>query len=92
MLLKINEPAIFWLDGHYSYGITARGEKECPIFEELSSILSSAKYKHIILIDDARYFTGKGDYPAIEKLTEFIKNKNDNYQVEVKNDIIRYVI
>ncbi len=31
----LKEPALFWLDGHYSHGITARGEKDCPIFEEL---------------------------------------------------------
>ena len=92
ILLDINEPAIFWLDGHYSSGITAKGDKECPIFEELDSIFSSTNFNHILLIDDARCFIGKGDYPTIEKLTEYIRSKNENYKVEVKNDIIRYVI
>jgi hypothetical protein len=92
ILLELNEPAIFWLDGHYSAGITAKGEKECPIFEELEAILNSNKFDHILLIDDARCFLGKGDYPTIEKLTEFIKSKDERYQVEVKHDIIRYVI
>lgn len=92
ILLNINEPAIFWLDGHYSAGVTAKGDKECPIFEELSSIFSSKKFNHILLIDDARCFIGKGDYPTIEKLTEYIRSKNEKYQVEVKHDIIRYVI
>jgi hypothetical protein len=92
ILLDINEPAIFWLDGHYSAGVTAKGDKECPIFEELSSIFSSKKFNHILLIDDARCFIGKGDYPTIEKLTEYIRSKNEKYQVEIKHDIIRYVI
>lgn len=92
ILLDINEPAIFWLDGHYSAGITAKGDKECPIFEELDSIFNSKKFNHILLIDDARCFLGEGDYPTIEKLTEYIRNKNEKYQVEVKHDIIRYVI
>lgn len=92
ILLDINEPAIFWLDGHYSAGATAKGDKECPIFEELSSIFSSKKFNHILLIDDARCFIGKGDYPTIEKLTEYIRSKNEKYQVEIKHDIIRYVI
>ena len=92
ILLDINEPAIFWLDGHYSAGITSKGDKECPIFEELESIFNSKKFNHILLIDDARCFIGEGDYPTIEKLTEYIRRKNENYQVEVKYDIIRYVI
>lgn len=92
ILLDINSPVIFWLDGHYSAGETAKGDKECPIFEELDSILSSKKFNHILLIDDARCFIGEGDYPTIDKLTEYVRSKNENYKVEVKNDIIRYVI
>lgn len=92
ILSEINEPAIFWLDGHYSAGITAKGEKDCPIFEELDAIFDSKKLNHVLLIDDARCFIGKGDYPTIDKLTEYVKSKNDKYQVEVKHDIIRYVV
>jgi len=92
ILLEINKPAIFWLDGHYSAGITAKGEKECPIFEELDAIFNSKKFNHILLIDDARCFIGEGDYPTIPQLTEYIKRKNEKYQVEVKNDIIRFVV
>ncbi len=92
IMLEINEPAIFWLDGHYSAGLTARGEKDCPIFDELTAIFSSKKFNHIILIDDARFFTGKGDYPTIDELTAYIQSKNKKYQVEVKYDIIRYTI
>jgi hypothetical protein len=89
---KLNEPAIFWLDGHYSEGISVKGDKECPIIEELDAIFNGKKLNHIILIDDARCFIGKGDYPTIEKLTDYIRSKNELYQVEVKHDIIRYVI
>jgi hypothetical protein len=92
ILSEINEPAIFWLDGHYSAGITAKGEKECPIFEEVDAIFNSKKFNHILLIDDARCFIGEGDYPTISQLTEYIKSKNEKYQVEVKNDIIRFVV
>ena len=92
ILLEINEPAIFWLDGHYSGGITAKGEKECPIYEELDAIFQSKKFNHILLIDDAGDFSGKGDYPTIDQLTHYIKSHNDKYQVEVKHNIIRYVV
>lgn len=91
VLKSINEPAIFWLDGHYSAGITAKGDKDCPIYEEVDAILAT-KYNHILLIDDARLFNGGGDYPTNQKLTEYIKSKNPNYNVEIKDDIIRYTI
>lgn len=92
ILPKIDESAIFWLDGHYSAGITAKGEKDCPIFEELNAIFSSNKLNHILLIDDARLFIGKGDYPTVANLTEFIQKRNSKYHVEVKHDIIRYSV
>jgi hypothetical protein len=92
ILKNLNEPAIFWLDGHYSAGITAKGDKDCPIFEEVDAIFNDKKFEHILLIDDARCFIGEGDYPTIDKLTEYIKNKNEKYKVDVENDIIRYVI
>jgi len=92
ILSEIDSPAIFWLDGHYSAGITAKGDKECPIYEELDAIFDDKQFNHIILIDDARCFIGQGDYPTIAQLTEYVKGKNDKYQVEVRDDIIRYVI
>lgn len=92
VLENVNEPAIFWLDGHYSAGITAKGDKECPIFEELHAIFNSKKLKHILIIDDARCFNGEGDYPTITQLTAYIQSKNPSYHVEIKHDMIRYVI
>lgn len=92
ILQNINEPAIFWLDGHYSSGVTAKGDKECPIFEELEAIFASNKFNHVLLIDDARHFNDERDYPAIDKLTKYVKSKNEKYHVEVKHDIIRYAI
>jgi len=92
LLSKIEEPAIFWLDGHYSSGLTAKGDKNCPIYQELDAILTNQMFNHILLIDDARCFIGENDYPTITELTSFIENKNPEYKVEVKNDIIRYTI
>ncbi len=90
---ELIEPAIFWLDGHYSAGITARGEKDCPIFGEIDAVFKNQKqFNHILLVDDARCFVGEGDYPTIEELTNYIKNYNNNYTVEVKDDLIRYTV
>ena len=92
IIKELTNPAIFWLDGHYSAGITAKGDKECPIYEEINAILSYNQLNHILLIDDARCFIGKNDYPTIEELTNFIREKDSRYQLEIKDDIIRYVI
>lgn len=50
LLKKINNPCIFWLDGHYSGGITARGELNTPIFKELEAVLNHKIKNHVILI------------------------------------------
>lgn len=88
----IESPAIFWLDGHYSAGITAKGEKDCPIFAELDAIFHDKKHDHVLLVDDARCFNGEGDYPTIDELAGYVKNKDENYKLEVKDDIICFTV
>ncbi|MDN3584402.1 hypothetical protein [Mucilaginibacter flavus] len=88
----IDRPAIFWLDGHYSGGITAMGKKECPIFEELSAILSAKPFNHILLIDDARLFVGANDYPTLEKLNDFITEYNLSAKIYTEYDIIHVIL
>jgi len=89
VLAHIREPCCFWLDAHYSKGDTVRGEKETPIIEELNCILKHPVKKHIILIDDAREFKGRRDYPTIKKLKELVSSYAPEKKVEVKDDIIR---
>ncbi len=79
--------ALFWLDGHYSGGQTAKGAKDCPIYEELKSILSSP-LNHVILIDDARLFIGANDYPTVHDLKNFILSFKVNSQFAFENDAI----
>ena len=85
---ELKTPALFWLDGHYSGGNTARGEKDSPISEELHAVLSQG-VKHVILIDDARDFGFSPAYPTIEELSELVKAKREDFSVRVKNGIIR---
>lgn len=50
------QPALVWLDAHYSGGKTARGESNTPVADELSVLLNMRAAKDVILIDDIRYF------------------------------------
>lgn len=86
----LTEPAIFWLDGHYSGGITAQGSKVCPVNEELTAILRSP-IDHCILIDDARCFGRDADYPTLEEIRHQIDSNRKGYSVTVQDDIIRII-
>lgn len=85
---NIKEPCLFWLDAHYSAGITAKGDTETPVLAELKAILESP-YDHILLIDDVRLFTGEGDWPSVETIRKTILNARPDWIFEVKDDIIR---
>jgi hypothetical protein len=88
VVAQLRQPAIFWLDGHYSGGITAKGDKECPVPEEITAIFKSP-LPNIVLIDDARLFNGTHDYPTLEAIRQQVKDNRENYSMETKDDIIR---
>lgn len=89
VLNKINEPCLFWLDAHYSGGITSKGTLETPVLKELELILDHSVSGHVVLIDDARSFTGLNSYPAILDLRNMVKKKKPEWVWEIKDDIIR---
>ena len=86
---KLDVRCLFWLDGHYSSGITAKGKLETPIISELENILENPSRDDVILIDDARCFIGENDYPTIEELRNFIFEKRADVEFHIKDDIIR---
>ena len=89
ILADISGPCLFWLDGHYSSGITAKGDLNTPIMQELNCILDHFIEEHVILIDDAREFNGYNDYPTIEELKKRIFKKYPDWKFDIKDDIIR---
>jgi len=90
VLANIDKPCLFWLDAHWSAGSTAKGEINTPILQELQCILNHRRAEeHVILIDDARLFVGKDDYPALEALEHYVLAAHPNWIFEVKDDIIR---
>lgn len=93
VIAKLSEPALFWLDGHYSGPGTGRGRIDTPIRKELEVIFADGR-SHVILIDDARLFEGGPehteeykDYPSL-KWVETVADQN-GYDYSLKDDIIR---
>jgi hypothetical protein len=83
-----SRPILFWLDGHWSGGDTARGDLDTPVLAELTAILARRNGDDVILIDDARLF-GTGDYPTISAVRAMIRATWPDWNVEVRDDIIR---
>lgn len=98
LLASIDGPVLFWLDGHYSSEFfigkefikTAKGEKNTPIEKELDIIFQAA-LPSVILIDDARLFTGNDDYPTIKQIEMQVKHYRPEARVFVKTDIIHII-
>lgn len=89
VMKNINNRCLFWLDAHFSGGSTTKGDSDTPIMQEIECILSHDRIsEHILLIDDARCFTGENDYPTIEYLKSYILRKFPGWYFDVKSDII----
>lgn len=86
----------FWLDGHYSTGVTFQGAKDCPLIEELDSIEKNLKNfsQVVILIDDVRYcanpevhqFSG---YPKLDVMVEWAKKNGLYWHIEHDTMVIK---
>lgn len=98
LLNNIKEPVLFWLDWHYSSEFflknefikTAKGDSNTPIVKELEIILSST-VAAVILIDDARLFTGKNDYPSLRAVKQQVNLSGKKSDVFVRKDIIHII-
>lgn len=88
-LKNISQACLFWLDGHYSSGFTAKADIETPIVEELLTVFNHPVKNHVMLIDDARLFNGTQDYPTIEEIHELVQKHRPDYDCYVLNDVIR---
>ena len=88
VISSLSKPALFWLDGHYSGGLTAKGEVDTPVSAELQSIFQSPVAGHVVLIDDVRCFDGSNDYPHLDEILAVIRH-DGRYHVEISADIMR---
>lgn len=89
VLKNIDQRATFWLDGHYSWNGTARGDTNTPILAELAIIAEHPIKNHTILIDDVREFgTVEFDFIELEDIIQMIKSINPNYQIHYEDGYI----
>ena len=90
VLASLNEPAMFWLDGHHCGGLSAKGDLDTPIITELEVL---SKHKHaannVILIDDACCFNGTNDYPTLEQMETICQKLFPHAVFEVEKNLIR---
>ncbi len=78
----LQERCLFWLDAHW-------GDEAAPIKQELECIYRHPIRDHVLLIDDARWFDGRGDYLSIEDLRQHAAREYPGSVLEVQDDIIR---
>lgn len=88
---------LFWLDGHYSGGITSSGKGNTPILSELEAIGLLPSKEAVILIDDLRLFQypksgfktalSLEGYPTVAALKQATQEIFPNHQFIVYGDI-----
>lgn len=88
LLKKLNEPALFWLDAHYSGPGTARAAIDTPVVQEIQQIFSHHIKKHVIVIDDMREFNGTNDYPPLDEFKATVAKIGPEYIAEQKSDLL----
>ncbi|MEN9614144.1 MAG: hypothetical protein RLZZ347_451 [Candidatus Parcubacteria bacterium] len=89
IIQNLSGTVVFWLDAHYSGGITAKGDHYTPILSEVKIIASYPQKNTTLLIDDARLFTGKDEYPLLSDFKEYVTKLFPKHTYEVIDDVIR---
>lgn len=86
VLTQIHGPATFWLDGHYSWGNTARGKTNTPILMEIESIGKHRVKIHTILVDDIRQCgTVEFDFIELSEIIDAIMRINPHYKISFED-------
>jgi len=98
ILNEIKGNIFFWLDGHFSEGVTAKGAENTPVIKELKAIQDAGLKGAVILIDDLRCFdavwatvpqsSGARDYPSMSAVTDALLAIDKSYQIAVLGDAV----
>ncbi len=88
LLPRISGDVNFWLDGHYSAGLTFKGVQDTPILDELACI---GRYidklgKICVLVDDIRCFNPSlkeyASYPSLGTLVQWSTEHKLSWHIE----------
>jgi hypothetical protein len=90
VLALLDGQALFWLDAGYYGWIGKRGDPQ-RLSAELEMILSH-RFRHVILLDDARGLTGRDGVPSIGDVKAHVESRFSDRQVEVEDDIMRVTL
>ena len=88
LLQELTGDVNFWLDGHYSGGITHKGPMETPIVRELETIERYRKQftSLTVLIDDIRCFQPHipeySSYPALGLIVDWASRNKLTWHIE----------
>lgn len=88
LLPKISGDVNFWLDGHYSGGVTYKGAADTPVIDELRVIGENLdRFGRVcVLIDDIRCFSSTNPeyaaYPPVDALVGWARDHDMQWHIE----------
>ena len=86
--LTEEDKVFFWLDAHWSQGLSDKNHLDCPLIEEC--VIIDNQYKAdigLVVIDDIRMFETKGNEDWTEISNEAVRSSFKNFDIIVSKEI-----
>ncbi|MBE9121947.1 FkbM family methyltransferase [Tychonema sp. LEGE 07199] len=91
---RLKKPSLFWLDAHWSGGLTYGESDECPLIAEIE-IINRSHCEHFIFIDDARLFLSPPppphlpqQWPDINTVSNLLNAAKNRRHIVIVDDVI----
>lgn len=92
ILSVLDEPCIYFLDAHYSAGLTAKGNKSSALEDEMKTIISRLpKYNDVVLVDDTYDLADTNGYLSTATIRKMVLEAKPDYVVEEQDFIHRQI-
>jgi hypothetical protein len=85
---SLDQPTVFWLDGHYSGTGTGGAGSAAPLAAELGAIRQSPRNDHIIVIDDMSDFSGELGNEKLSSVIAGLEAINPQYKFYFDFDML----